>query len=468
VNDAADDAHDGAAGGSDAHAEGGGPDANAEGGGGAGGAGGAGGGGGGAGGGGGGAGGAGGNGGGAGTGGAGGAAGTGGGGGDGGTTSCLSAPLLASLGRTDLLIGASMDDAIATSAPFDLRYVYLAGPLPDGAGPCASCATACTSGGSACSNDVGCGWWGCWQWDQVPPGDYARGFLEKVLDDGQIPWITYYLILQASGVAEGTPEVDVTNDAAFLRRWFDDYRFLLQQVGQKVAFLHVEPDFWGYAMRKGADPHQTPAAVPAANPTDCAAEEASIAGFGRCIVGMTRKYAPNAKIGLHASSWATGVDATLNSDPTIDVRAEAAKVGAFLREAGAADGDFVAVDPSDRDAAWYEDQGRDRWWDATNSALPDFEQALAWTGAVAEALGKPVVLWQVPVGNMTLSNTYQRWRDNRLDYYFDHLDEVVAAHGAGIAFGAGQGDQTNPSTDGGHLVARTKAYRAAGGQLACP
>jgi GTPase Era involved in 16S rRNA processing len=31
----------------------------------------------------------------------------------------------------------------------------------------------------------------------------------------------------------------------------------------------------------------------------------------------------------------------------------------------------VVVDASDRDAAWYETQGQDRWWDETNAALPN-------------------------------------------------------------------------------------------------
>lgn len=60
------------------------------------------------------------------------------------------------------------------------------------------------------------------------------------------------------------------------------------------------------------------------------------------------------------------------------------------------------------------------------------------------------------------------WKDNRVDYFFAHLDEVVDAHIAGLFFGAGAGGMTTPETDGGNLVAKTTAYRAAGGVKLCP
>jgi hypothetical protein len=122
------------------------------------------------------------------------------------------------------------------------------------------------------------------------------------------------------------------------------------------------------------------------------------------------------------------------------------------------------VDASDRD----ESIGQDGWGDDTNASLPDFHQAFAWAKALAERVGKPIAWWQVPVGNMSQPNTPNHWKDNRVDDFFAHMDEVAAAHGALVACGAGRGDQTDPSTDGGNLVAKTKAYASAGGQSACP
>jgi hypothetical protein len=384
----------------------------------------------------------------------------------GGAEACLGSNLLSSLGKDHVLVGVSADPSTAASAPFDIHYEYISGGIADGAGPCGSCATGCTAGGTSCANAAGgCAWWGCWQSDQDPPGGYVRGLVSAASGQGQIPMITYYMVLQASGVNEGQPEVDVMNDQAFLTRYFADFRFLLQQLGTGPAIVHVEPDFWGYAEQGNSDPHAIPAAVPAANPTDCGSEEASIAGLGRCFVAMTRKYAPNAKIALHGSAWATNMDVLINSDPNFDVAGEAAKLGNFLKECG--DMDLVVVDAADRDAGYYESIGRDDWWDDTNATLPNFNQAFAWSKALSETMGKPHLWWQVPVGNMNLPNIPKQWKDNRVDYFFGHWADVAFAHGLGAAFGAGAGDQTNPSTDGGNLVTKTQGYANVGSQAFC-
>jgi hypothetical protein len=186
------------------------------------------------------------------------------------------------------------------------------------------------------------------------------------------------------------------------------------------------------------------------------------------MIAMVRKYAPNARVALHGSGWATKIDVLLNQSSTLDVAGEADELGAFLVGCGADQADFVVVDASDRDAGYYTSIGRDTWWDATDATLPDFVQALTWAHALAERVGRPVVWWQVPVGNMSLPNISTEWQDNRVDYFFAHTAELAASDAAGMAFGAGASGQTTPSTDGGNLVTKTQAYAAAGGQAACP
>ncbi len=366
------------------------------------------------------------------------------------------------------MVGGSFTDAVDGMASWDLRYQYLSGGIADGMSPCASCKTSCTAGGSTCASAM-CGWWGCWQDVNQPPGGYVRSFVSAAKAKGELPMLTYYQVLQAGMVAEGTAEVSKLNDAAFLTRYLNDWRFVLQQIGQDKALLHLEPDLWGYGMQKNANPHLSPAAVQAANPTDCATQENSFAGFGKCMVAMVRKYAPNAKVGLHASAWATGMDVSLNSNASFDVVGEANKLADFLVACGAADADFVVVETSDRDAGYYQTvQGQNRWWDKTNVALPDFDQHFTWAKAVSERVGRPLVWWQMPVGNETLDNSANHYQDNRLDYFFDHMSQVAQSHGVGVAYGAGAGDQTDPSTDMGHLVSRVGSYHTAGGQAPCP
>jgi hypothetical protein len=387
-------------------------------------------------------------------------------------STCIGAALLSALGKNTVLVGGSMTDATAAKAPFDGRYLYLSAGLFDGAGPCVSCASGCTSGGTSCANTAGCDWWGCWQYDQDPPGQYAVSFVNtnEKASPKQIPMFTYYQVIGASGADDGTAaEVAAINDATMLGRYLADWRFLLQKIGTHMALLHIEPDFWGYVEQQKTDPHKAPAKVTAANPTDCAGYEDSASGLARCMIHMVRLYAPNAKVGLHASAWGTNMDVFGNSNAKLDVVAEAQKMVTFLTELGAKDGDFIVADPSDRDAGFYEKtQSRNTWWDATNATLPNFHQAFAWTKAVTEGLGLPAIYWQIPVGNMSLDDTYLHYKDNRLDYFFVHMDEVAAAHIVGLFFGAGADGPTTPESDGGNFVSKTAAYRSAGGAKVCP
>jgi hypothetical protein len=76
--------------------------------------------------------------------------------------SCLGSTLLSSLGRNHLLAGASMADASAAAAPFDLRYIYISGQFPDQGDPCASCLSNCSTtdmtGTHQCTNAADCNW----------------------------------------------------------------------------------------------------------------------------------------------------------------------------------------------------------------------------------------------------------------------------------------------------------------------
>ncbi len=388
---------------------------------------------------------------------------------DGSLGTCLGASFLSDVGKSHLLVGASMADATAKAAPFDLRYQYVSGGLADGAGPCTDCTT-CTANGVTCKNTgPGCAWWGCWQYDQDPPGAYVRSFDSTAQTNAELPMITYYMLLQASGVKEGAAEVtQAAADATFMARYFADFRFLVQQAGSSKVLFHIEPDFWGYAEQTGKDAHVLTAAVATANPTDCASEENSIAGMGRCMISMVRKYAPNARVGLHASAWSTNYDVSMNTNASFDIAGEAKKTATFLVECGADISDYIVVEASDRDAGYYQSIGRNSWWDDTNATLPSFHQDFAWLTALAEAANKPLIDWQLPVGNMSLPNVSTQWKDNRVDYFFAHPSELAAAHMVAFAFGAGAGDQTTPETDNGNLIAKTKAYASAGGQKLCP
>jgi len=331
-----------------------------------------------------------------------------------------------------------MEDSSATSAPFDVRYRYLA----SSAAP-TSCLNSCSS---ACGS-----WWGCWQDQTQAPGQYALWHISTSQANSQIPMFTYYIQLNTAGNVEGASQVSKLTDAALMKRYFDDWRFLLQTIGNNKTILHIEPDLWGFVRQANSNPSLVPAVVQSAN-SDCSTYENSAAGMAKCMIAMARKYAPNSLVGLHVSPW------------NFQSSGDAATVGAFMKALGAANGDFVATDPSDRDAGYYETVKGNAaaWWDETKA-----KQYLAWSKALAETIGKPTVLWQVPLGNAAQNNTKNHYKDNRVDWLFANASSVASAHIAGLFFGAGQEEQTTPETDGGNLIAKTNSYIRAGGQPLC-
>lgn len=68
---------------------------------------------------------------------------------------------------------------------------------------------------------------------------------------------------------------------------------------------------------------------------------------------------------------------------------------------------------------------------------------------------------------MSLDNTVNRYRDNRVDYLFSHLDDVVKARTVALLFGSGNDKQTNPDTDGGNFIRQATNYRTSGGKSLC-
>jgi hypothetical protein len=347
------------------------------------------------------------------------------------------------MGSTKVLIGGSFSDTTAAAAPFDVRYAYVhSQPAPSST---YYTATRC--------QDAWTSWWGCWPGSTTPPGYYVTWWEEHVAQATwqgnprpQIFFWTWYSLRDLgdmAGQGDGPGEVQAINRLDLLTLYMNDYRFFLQKIGNSRAMVDIEPDFWGYVKSLG-NPHSVPAQVTAANPTDCATEENSAAGLAHCLVAMARKYAPNLGVGMHVSCW----DWQTNTQGCVQ----------FLQDmtTGA---DFMVGDVSDRDAAWYDLQGQNwHWWNGTKGA-----EALAFYKTITGGTGKPLVLWQIPLGNMAQNNTLNHYQDDKVDYLFSHMDQVADAHIAALLFGAGHNEQTSAETDGGNLVNKTINYRQSGG-----
>jgi hypothetical protein len=309
------------------------------------------------------------------------------------------------------------DDAYNLGVTLDLHYHYLTGIHSSG------------------------GWT---TWNSNP--DYAGKRIRESRPHGQVTMLTVYMM---ASWGDGAIKSELES-AQFMADWFADWSQLLATIkseGDPVV-LHVEPDFWGYAQQQSV----SKALVSQSKAAECAGQPDTIAGFGKCLVAMARARAPNALLGFHASPWSSNVDTGSNTDPKLDVAAEAAKTVAFFKTCGLDQADFVAADVSDRDAGCYEaghapmcsPKRANVYWDENNQTLPHFKQHFAWASALTAGLGLPLVWWQLPYGAPSASpgGSVGAWRDNRVHYFFAHVPELVAAGGVGAVWGTGAGDQT--------------------------
>ena len=312
--------------------------------------------------------------------------------------------------------------------------------------------------------DRGCAWWGCWQYDQDPPGAYARNFVSTAQRNGQIPMITYYEILQASGVDRGRARGHASGDEravhdALLRR------LALPPAADRHArsrFLHIEPDFWGYAQQTEQDPHALTAAVATANATDCASEENSIAGMGRCMIAMVAQVraerarrAP--RVGVvdeHGRRRQHERDASTSRARRRRRRRSSSTCGADIS-------DFIVVEASDRDAGYYHVAGQEHVVGRHQRDAPRLPPGLRVGQGARRGREHAARRVAAPASATCRSpNTTNHWKDNRVDYFFAHTQELAATHMVAFAFGAGAGDQTTPETDNGNLDREDEGVRS--------
>ena len=134
----------------------------------------------------------------------------------------------------------------------------------------------------------------------------------------------------------------------------------------------------------------------------------------------------------------------------------------FIDAMGGSQSDLLIVEWSDRDAGFYEVlQSRNDWWDDTDMDLPRHTRAILWENALSQASAKRLLLWQVPVGNMSLNNTCEHYQDNRAAYLFQHPRDLFDAGVIGILFGGGADCTTQVTSDGGFVAAQGAiAYEA--------
>lgn len=341
-------------------------------------------------------------------------------------------------------LGNDIDGPFDQQIPIDLHYSYLVGYGDSGG-------------------------WPTWNTN----GDYAKYRLETATANNVTGMFTYYqLALELE-----TNNDSVLNDTTRMHQYLSDWKLLFGKIAAHgmPAVVNIEPDFFGYLMQRaaaGTDPSEIAASTHHTDISECASVPETAAGLVTCIVNLARANAPMARIGFHASMWGAWYDVL---SPTADIEAAGHTVGDFLNTLGAANTDFISVETLDRDAGFWETSGGGSscsvtngsrgpvYWDETNTALPNFSQHLRWVTALTERTQRPAIEWQTPLGepSSTCGGTTDHWRDNRVKYFFEHVQQLVDAGIAGMTFGTGAGAQTSIDTDNGQFKTKATAYRAA-------
>jgi hypothetical protein len=301
--------------------------------------------------------------------------------------------------------------------------------------------------------------WKSWN----PDGEFVSNYVRESRRGGVTPVLTYYQLLQSEGTnnGQGRPEAgkDLANlrDTALMKAYYDDLALALRRAHQesrgRLVVLHVEPDLWGYIEQRAGDsddPATVPAAVASTGNATLKGLPDTAVGFARAIVRLRDAIAPEVRLGYHMSSWGTGTDPTQQNSSLQGVDALAARSAKFYNNLHARF-DMVFSDPSDRDdgfdAKINGDHGRSRW----NAA--DYRRDERWLAGMHRATGLPLVMWQIPLGNRSLPNTWKRFRDTHVQRLLGTDPTTRRAYrDAGVIaflFGGGADGTTSELTDGG-------------------
>jgi hypothetical protein len=309
---------------------------------------------------------------------------------------------------------------VQNRARFDLRYQYLAGGVNTGSG------------------------WATWN----PNGTFASLYVRESLAAHVIPVFTYYQMLDSRpAVGAGELDKDLSNlrDAVTMRAYWADYSLLLRRIaeaaGKHVVIVHVEPDLWGY--------------LEIAHATKLARS------FAQRLIVLRDQIDPHVLLAWHLSVWGTGVDPTYSKPPLSQMDALAAKSASFYVSLHA-HFDLVFNDVTDRDAGFYQviEGNPHTWWGPA-----DFHRHDVYTAGFVRRTHTPIVLWQLPLGDTKLNNTWDHFRDNRVQWWLadrsgSHLRATRDAGVIGLLFGGGADGTTSADTDGGLFYQLADAYLA--------
>ena len=304
-------------------------------------------------------------------------------------------------------------------APFGYRYQYLAGGVNTGAG------------------------WSTWN----EHGTFVTRYVKESAKARITPVFTYYMIRQSlPGRDQGDEaKADIGNlrNRATMKAYWADLALFFRRAGatHRRTVLHVEPDMWGYLEQGG---HVRLAR-----------------SFAQRVVRMRNRMARNVKLGYHLSEWGTKTDLAIQNPKPAEVDRLATKAARFYRSLRARF-DLIFGEFSDRDSGFKQHvYGQTRavaWW-----TKADFARHVRFLTRVHRLTRRPLFLWQIPLGNTGLPDTWGRFRDNRPQWLLGagsaaHRKAYRRAGVRALLFGGGADGTTSEKTDGGWFFRHARAY----------
>lgn len=393
-------------------------------------------------------------------------------------------------------------DTDATNKAMDIRYIYINGGAING-----------------------------WQtWGAQRPGTFAR----ESLRHGLIPFFVYYNI---PDVGESYQlDLEHAQDPAYMTAYFKDLNVFMDSVqnvmnGDLYGII-LEPDFLGYMQQNAVpnNPHLIPTSV---GPSAISTNAGTIASLVHRInktISDKRISGHKLFFGWQLNLWAYGAHAgskgilrksdELNFEPAkylIGITAQ--EITQYGINAGilSYNADFISIDKYGLDAMGQNNTPDpfDCTWFFNNDHWNNY---LLFANKIYTTSGKPVILWQLPVGRINQSNyqsaytgqTYpdvnntpakyedsstdfflgdnflptntnrinyfkqNKWNDPKLNYnsgtgilqWGNHLQETKDKGIISVLFGAGVGASTdgigNPPSDNYFWIQKVQDYYSSG------
>lgn len=289
-------------------------------------------------------------------------------------------------------------------------------------------------------------------WKSWDP-DRAVSFAKESLALGLIPFFVFYNI--PDGGESYTTDLEHVQSADYMAAYYSNLTTFLSETtsvmqGELYGII-LEPDFLGYLQQNSGQPASAIATADGTVPDTVRRINATIRGNGgNVLFGW--------QLNLWASPTATGGKGVIRRTDDDDqgwttgratIVAAAREIAAYAMAAGilSSQADFVSIDKYGLDAGISSpaDPAKSTWfWNSDH-----WNNYLLFAQTLGEAAGKPMVLWQLPVGHINgstrisartgavfpdLANTSQHYEDSATPFFFgDTLTEPSSLRAAYFA-----------------------------------